>query len=121
MKVAKLKPNAQEIWLQKAAEQNWSPETLEQKIKDAEKERRATEDDELEQENPEGYRVAQARKKALKAQYEFEKITKANPSLENCIQDIIADPQYLADLDDRTIAKLIKEATRVDIARRQII
>ena len=113
MKVAKLTHNEQMEWLQRAAEQNWSAETLEQKIREEKKANDASDDDKFKTDDPDGYKIAQSRKKALRAQHEFEKITKGNPTLENCIDDILDDPDYVADLEDQTVAKLIKEATSV--------
>jgi hypothetical protein len=113
MKVAKLEPGDQKYWLEKAAEEEWSANKLEQNIKDADKTDSTEKDREFKENDPDGYRVAKARKAGLDALYQFEKISKGNFFLEEAIKKIITDEQFLADLDKELIAKLIRTASSV--------
>lgn len=110
-KVAKLDPHTQQVWLNKATEQNWTCSTLEQKIKNAEKADRTEAEQRFEQDDPEGYRKEQSRKTANDAIYEFGKIS-ANNDLNHAVQAITTDPQLLADLDDQQLARLKSAASR---------
>jgi hypothetical protein len=116
MKVAKLGHNEQEYWLNKAAEENWSVETLKQEIRKEAKAKRQEHEREAEQEDPDAYRIKKSCEKAAEAVCEFEKIAKGGGGhwrLDHSIDDIIAADPYLKDLPDEVIAKLIKAAISV--------
>lgn len=109
-KVAKLDPYVQADWLKRAADQNWTAKTLEQKIKDANRAGRVEDDQSFKIDDPEGYRKYQSHKTACDAIYLFGKLSE-NHSLNHVVEAITTDPRILADLDDRELRRLKKTAS----------
>lgn len=110
-KVAKLDPVLQKMWLERAAEQNWTCSTLEQKIKDERNADRIEADESLKRDDPDEYRRQQSHRTATEAIFEFGKVS-ANSSLNFVVQAITNDPEFLADLADRVLVRLTNVARR---------
>jgi hypothetical protein len=121
--VAKLHPHTelQKDWLDKALRKDWNAKELDKEIREQEKADRSKDDEASEEKDPEAYRVVQSRKTALDALHRFDKIGKTDASLESVVQAITTDQQVVKDLDDLTIARLIRAATNIVDMFREVV
>jgi hypothetical protein len=121
MKVAKLSPAAQKDWLEKAAEEEWSANKLEQEIR---KKEDADRESELEPKDASAYRIMKSCKNAAEAISEFEKIAKGgggNFRLDHALEAIITDDPFLKDLPDETLYKMLQAAISVADRVKEVI